>query len=255
MDIREIREKLTAAGIENAATEALWIKETIPEQELPRAVARRAAHEPLAYIFGEWEFFREKYAVNENCLVPRADTELLVEKACAFLPKGARFLDLCTGSGCVAISTLATRRDTTAVALDLSRGALALARKNAETNGVAPRVEFVLSDVLRAPDAALVGKFDAVLANPPYIAHAVLATLQEEVQKEPRMALDGGADGLDFYRAILRKWKSVLRPDGFFLLEIGYDQARSVGRIAADAGLSCEVFADLGGNDRVVFLH
>ena len=253
MQQREVRARLVAAGIENADGEARMLCESFSGMALEEAIARREAHEPLQYILGEWGFWRETYEVNEHCLVPRPDTEHLVEKAIARLPKGARFLDLCTGSGCVAVSVLASREDLHAVAVDLFPETLALAARNAARNGVEKRVALQLADVLQAPPFE--GQFAAILSNPPYIRTDVVATLSPEVKREPAAALDGGADGLDFYRAILEKWRSLLAPDGFFLFEIGYDQAEELQALAKEHGLSAEVFRDYGGNDRVVLLR
>ena len=247
-----VRRALTDAHIENAAHEARLLCEAFSGEALCAAVARRVASEPLQYILGEWGFWRETYEVSPDCLVPRPDTEHLVERAIALLPKDARFLDLCTGSGCVAISTLCSRPDTTALAVDLFEGTLALAARNATRNGVADRVQFLQADVLKTPPS--VGQFDAILSNPPYIATDVVDTLAAEVQHEPRAALDGGADGLVFYRAILTAWRPLLRPNGFFLFEIGYDQGDQLRALAREVGLVAEVYRDYGGNDRVVLI-
>jgi len=223
------------------------------EPALRAALARRTAGEPLQYIIGEWDFFRETYTVTPDCLIPRPDTELLVELAIEMLPPGARFADFCTGSGCVAISTLAARPDTRAVAVDVSAAALAVAGQNARRNGVAERIEFVEADIFGGH--LEVGKLDAVLANPPYIPTAVLPTLGRELAHEPAIALDGGGDGLRFYRRIIADYRAYLGGGGFMLLEIGYDQAVAVASIAADAGLDCEIRRDLGGNDRVAVVR
>ena len=248
-----LQERLLQAGVENAEMEARMLCEAFTGEALESAVERRCGGYPLQYILGEWGFWREEYEVSEHCLVPRPDTEHLVEKAIAMLPNGARFLDLCTGSGCVAISTLASRPDATALAVDLFEQTLALAERNAHKNGVADRVEFACADVLCAP--TIQGPFDAILSNPPYIPDAVVPTLSREVQHEPSAALCGGKDGLDFYRAILKKWRPLLAPGGFVLFEIGYDQADALRALAAERGLSAEVFRDYGGNDRVVLLR
>ena len=248
-----VREQLLQAGIENAEMEARMLCEAFSDEALTCAVERRCGGYPLQYILGEWGFWREEYEVSEHCLVPRPDTEHLVEKAIAMLPNGARFLDLCTGSGCVAISTLASRPDTTALAVDLFEPTLALAGRNARKNGVADRLELARADVLCDP--VIQGPFDAILSNPPYIPDAVVPTLSREVQHEPSAALCGGRDGLDFYRAIVEKWRTLLSPDGFVLFEIGYDQADALRALAAEHGLSAEVFRDYGGNDRVVLLR
>lgn len=253
MTYGEIRERLQAAGIENAAGEARILCESLTGEALERAVERRATHYPLQYILGEWGFWRENYEVSEHCLIPRPDTETLVEKAVEMLPNGARFLDLCTGSGCVAISTLASRTDTCAVAVELFEPTLALAKRNARQNGVDTRFEGVLADVLKTPP--VLGDFDAILSNPPYIRADVMQGLSAEVKHEPFAALCGGVDGLDFYRAILQKWRALLRPNGFFLLEIGFDQAAALCELARANGLFATVYRDLGGNDRVVLIR
>ena len=250
---QEIRQRLALCGIENAEAEARMLCEAFSGEALEKAVEKRCTHYPLQYILGVWGFWREEYEVSEHCLVPRPDTEHLVEKAVALLPGGARFLDLCTGSGCVAISTLASRKDTTAVAVDLFRPTLELAGRNAKRNGVSERLELVRGDVLAGP--CVCGPFDAILSNPPYIPDAIVPTLASEVRHEPAAALCGGADGLDFYRAILEGWSSLLAPGGFILFEIGYDQADALRALAKEHGRCTEVFRDFGGNDRVVLLH
>lgn len=252
----QITEKLLSSGVENARWEARLLCESLTGEALAAAVERRCTGYPLQYLLGQWEFYRETYEVNENCLIPRADTEVLVEKAVSLLPQGARFLDLCTGSGCVAISTLCARPDAEAVAVDLFEKTLELALRNAARNGVAQRMTGMLADVLAAPPTELTeGGFDAILSNPPYIRAEVMPTLQREVQHEPAAALCGGADGLDFYRAILERWSRLLRPRGFFLFEIGYDQAQALEELGAKYGFSHTVWRDYGGNDRVVMLQ
>lgn len=255
MQENEVRERLAAAGIENAASEARWLCEALSGNALTVAVEKRAQHYPLQYLLGEWDFYHEVYEVNEHCLIPRSDTELLVEKAVELLPKGARFLDLCTGSGCVAVSTLCARPDTTAMAVDLFEETLAVAKRNAARNGVADRVAFQKADVLQAPTGHFEKGYDAILSNPPYIKKEAMKTLQQEVLHEPSAALLGGEDGLDFYRSILQKWESLLAPNGFFLFEIGYDQASDMQVLASQYGYTCCVWKDLGGNDRTVLLR
>ncbi len=255
MQKSELCKRLEAAGIENAAMEAVWLLERFSGEALEQAIDRRCRHYPLQYLLGEWEFYRETYEVSENCLIPRPDTELLVEQAIKRLPPGARFLDLCTGSGCVAISTLCARPDTSAVAVDLFDSTLELAQRNALRNGVAERIELSRADVLDLPPCEWQGEFSAILSNPPYIRAADMLTLQPEVCHEPAAALDGGRDGLDFYRAILKNWRQVLTPGGFLLLEIGYDQAAELSQLADEQGLCATVFRDFGGNDRVVLVN
>ena len=252
-ELSEIKARLLAANVENADLEARMLCEKLAGEALEQAVQKRCTHYPLQYILGEWGFYRESYEVSEHCLVPRPDTEHLVEQAIARLPKGARFLDLCTGSGCVAISTLCSRPDTSAVAVDLFEETLALAARNAVRNGVDARVTFRRADVLAGCEEE--GVYDAILSNPPYIRADVMPTLSDEVKCEPPAALLGGEDGLDFYRAILLKWKKALKRGGFFLFEIGYDQAQDLKALADAHGLCATVFRDYGGNDRVVLLQ
>ena len=272
MTYRQLCVLLQDAKIEDAEWDALCLMEhfcavspsllrATPNRDfenaaLADAIRRRVSHEPLQYILGEWEFYRQKYEVNPDCLIPRADTEILVETAIRLLPVGAHFADLCTGSGCIAVSTLAERPDTTSVALEKFPATLALAERNAKKNGVSARFCGVCADVL-SPTPALQKEapFDAILSNPPYIRANEIATLSPEVHAEPAAALDGGEDGLLFYRAILKNYTSLLKENGFFLFEIGFDQADALRRYGEERGFSqCRVLKDYGGNDRVVHL-
>jgi release factor glutamine methyltransferase len=255
VNFEEIMSKLSASGIENARFEAEQMMRSLPSDQLPKALERRCAGYPLQYLLGEWDFCHETYEVSEDCLIPRADTELLVERAAKLLPASARFLDLCTGSGCIAISTLCARPDTCAVAVEFYEKTMALAQRNATRNGVGERLAFLRADVLCPPPASLQGGFHAILSNPPYIRADVMQTLQREVQHEPPAALCGGEDGLDFYRAILTHWAPLLAPDGFLLFEIGYDQREALAALAEKHGFSHTGWRDLGGNDRVVLLQ
>ncbi len=224
-----------------------------PSSALEHAVRGRAERRPLQYLLGEWPFYRQIYEVSPACLIPRADTETLVERAVARLPKGAFFADLCTGSGCIAVSALCERPDASALAVDLSQAALSLAARNAARNGVADRLTLRAADVLNfVPEYP---RPAAILSNPPYIRTSELETLSPEVRSEPRMALDGGEDGLRFYRALLRIAREWLEPDGFCLFEIGYDQADDLRRMAAENGFTCSILRDYGGNDRVAELQ
>ena len=205
--------------------------------------SRRLAGEPLAYILGKWEFYGLELNVDPDVLIPRVDTEVLVQEAIqAYLGRknDPRVLDLCCGSGCIA---LAVAENTTAevTAADVSETALGYARKNlADT---AARV--VQSDLF----SALGGEtFDVIVCNPPYIATAVIETLSPEVQAEPREALDGGADGLDVYRRLAAEYAEHLNPGGVLLLEIGYDQGESVPALFGGG----RVYKDYAGNDRIV---
>ena len=220
--------------------------------ELDSLLERRAEREPLQYILGYAYFCDEKYYLNRDTLIPRSDTEMLVTVAVRLLRFKGRFADLCTGSGCVAISTLARRLDMTAVAVDISEGAIEMARKNASENGVADKLELVCADIRSMP---LEGQFDAILSNPPYIKSSVVDTLSPEVAHEPRLALDGGEDGLDYYRFIIANYEKHLAEGGFFAFEIGYDQKDEITRLAEELGMSCEIAVDYSDNPRVAVLR
>ena len=272
MTLRQICEALQDAGIENAREEAILLvcalfgksRATLladpdadfESEALYAALDKRIERYPLQYIFGTWSFFGEEYRVSEDCLIPRSDTELLVEYAIKALPQNARFADLCTGSGCIAVSTLAHRPDCKATAVDVFPKTLALATENAEKNGVRERFSPVLSDLLEEPSSELLAgaPFDAILSNPPYIRSAVVDALEPELFFEPRAALDGGADGLVFYRKIVEDFLPHLKADGRFIFEIGFDQADDLCAIAAANGLFCEIHNDLSGNPRMAVL-
>lgn len=208
---------------------------------------RRAAREPLQYILGETEFMGLTFHVEPGVLIPRADTEILVEKALAWMKPGARVLDIGTGSGAIAVSLAKLGRQAQVTAVDVSNRALEIARRNAERNGAA--VEFVKSDCF----SALKGrKYDMIVSNPPYISEDEMRGLMPEVTREPELALFGGADGLDFYRRISREAPEYLNEGGCLLFEIGWLQKDAVSALVkAHIG---EPFAlrDYGQNWRVV---
>ena len=222
--------------------------------ELDEAVIKRCSRYPLQYILGYWDFCHETYRITKDTLIPRQDTEKLVELATKLLPKDARFIDLCTGSGCVAISTLASRTDCRAVGVDLFENTLEIARENAESNRVGDRIGFIRADVLDSGFMDELGDFDCILSNPPYIESEQISLLDEELFFEPKAALDGGDDGLDFYRVLIGEYGKYLRRDGFMLLEIGADQGKSIGELCVQKGYRCEIYKDYGGNDRVAFI-
>lgn len=264
MKFSEAIKALRDGGIENPKLEARMIFEdlcgkssvslSLEDVESPladEAVRRRCEGEPLQYILGKVSFFREEYFVSPSCLIPRSDTEILVEYATAHLKDGARFLDLCTGSGCVAISTLKNTKNTSAVAVDISEKAIFSAKKNAIHNGVESRVEFINGDALEwAPE----GKFDALLCNPPYIDEAVYKTLAREIFYEPKSALVAEDGGLRFYKNIIPMYESKIKHGGFMAFEIGYDQAEAIKEIAIKNGLCAKILKDYQGNDRVAVI-
>ncbi len=243
--MRHTRDRFLTAGIENAANEArhifsfvlgLSLSELLmrsevtlskKEEETVNVLAeKRLSGIPLAYVLGTSDFFGRSFFVSPAVLIPRPETEQLVEEALLRLPEKGHFWDLCTGSGCIGATLAAERQDVTGIACDLSDEALAIAEKNAYKLRVSDRLQFRHHDLLGGmPDWGLA---DMIISNPPYIQTRVLPTLDAEViDREPTMALDGGADGLDFYR-VLAKAASCLKPKGWLLLEIGYDQKEAV---------------------------
>jgi len=228
-----------------------------PELGAVRAlVQRRAKREPLQHLVGSTSFCGLDIAVSPAALIPRPETETLVELALAALqragPAEPEVLDFGTGTGCVAVALAAQCAGARVHALDLSEAALALARKNAGRHGLAERIHFHQGDGFRALPAGL--RFDVLVSNPPYIPTADIATLQPEVRDfDPRGALDGGADGLDFYRLLAGEAPSWLKPGGGLFAEFGDGQAESITRLFADAGWTrVAVHRDLDGRPRVV---
>ena len=267
MTLSEVRGRLSDAGIADADAEARLLFSHVSglpahrligsdpdcsDPALGDLLARRLDRVPLAYLIGEAAFYRESYRVTPDVLIPRPDTEILVDEAIGRIPAGARFADLCCGSGCIGISVLKNRPDLTCEAIDLSPAAVALTRENAEKNGVLDRLAASRADLFALP-AGFSG-FDAILSNPPSIARSVIPTLSPEVRNEPTAALDGGEDGLAFYREIARRLPSLLSPGGIALLEIGYDQADAVTKIFSEVGCAPTILSDYGGNPRVACL-
>jgi release factor glutamine methyltransferase len=215
-------------------------------------VERRRKHEPMAYILGEREFYGRPFTVNRDVLIPRPDTETLVERALAALSEGGRLLDLCTGSGAVVISLLAERPALHAVASDLSARALEVAAANASRHGVNERLTLRQGDLwsVLQPDE----RFSCITANPPYIGAVEIPELAPDVRDhEPHLALDAGADALSFYRRIAAEAPQRLEPGGVVCVEVGIHQAEPVAELFRTAGLE-EVRAtrDLAGIERVV---
>ena len=226
-------------------------EEELTEEEqkhMEIAVKERVRRVPLQYILGTQEFMGLSFSVNENVLIPRQDTEVLAEEAIRFLPPDGRLLDLCTGSGCIALTVKCKVPGALVVASDISKTAIMTAKENQKA--LEATVEWVVSDLF----SGIRGTFDVITCNPPYIPTEVIQTLQPEVRDfEPREALDGGADGLDFYRRIVPEAGSFLAEGGVLLLEIGYDQGEAVSGLMEEAGFEeIRVIRDLAGKDRVV---
>jgi len=210
---------------------------------------RRKMHIPLQHITGEQEFMGLSFIVNEHVLVPRQDTEVLVETVLKDMKPGVKILDMCTGSGCILISLMKHGKDLAGVGVDISKQALTVARENADRLGV--DVEFVHSDLFECVQ----GKYDVIVSNPPYIRSEVIRGLQEEVRlHDPMLALDGKEDGLYFYRRIIKESPKFLKQKGSIYLEIGHDQGKEVSELLTEAGFArVTVKKDLAGLDRVVF--
>lgn len=213
--------------------------------------ARRLTREPLQYITGEAPFFRRVFTVDSRVLIPRPETELLCSLALELLPEqtGVSVLDLCCGSGCIGL-TLAAERPSLRVTLsDLSPDALSVAEENARRFGL--QVSFHCGDLTEGLPS---GFFDCVISNPPYIPSPECPCLQPEVLREPALALDGGPDGLDFYRRMMQESVRVLRKPGYLLLEVGAGEAEKVCGMMKSAGFSCpEIREDLNGIPRMVY--
>lgn len=220
------------------------------------AIDKRITHYPLQYIVGEWEFMGIPFKVNENVLIPRQDTEILVEKALEII--GSEFekikgkisvMDMCTGSGCIGISVAKKCQNTSVTCVDISKAALEVAKENGKLNGV-KNISFIESDLFENVN----GKFNVIISNPPYITSAEIKKLMPEVKDfEPHLALDGDSDGLKFYKLIINQSKEYLNENGYILFEIGCDQGEQVKKLLFEKGYTdIEVLKDLGGNDRVV---
>lgn len=265
---REGKETLERAGIAEAGLDAWYLLgyvtgisrasyygdpgRVVTEEDLCRyreCIEKRAVHIPLQHITGEQEFMGLSFRVNDQVLIPRQDTETLVEEALKYAMPGMRVLDLCTGSGCILISLLHFCPGLTGVGSDISAEALKMARTNGQRLHVEERAQWLCGDLFEK----VTGAFDLIVSNPPYIRSAEIEELQEEVRLyDPRIALDGAEDGLLFYRRIIEESKSYLKNGGRLLFEIGCDQGRDVAELLENAGYTeVSVKKDLAGLDRV----
>ncbi len=261
------KKQLEDAGIEEAALDARLLLEYIchtdrnallvhgdsvrsdlEEQFYRMVIEKRAQRIPLQHITGQQEFMGLTFKVNEHVLIPRQDTEILVEEAMRYLSDGMRILDICTGSGCILLSLLKYSNECEGLGVDISDDALAVARENAQNLGL--EAEFRHSDLLEKVE----GKFDMIVSNPPYIETAVIDTLMPEVREhEPMLALDGREDGLYFYRRIVEQCTSYMTRGARLFFEIGYDQGEAVKDMMIHKGFcEVEIIKDYAGLDRVV---
>lgn len=270
----ETRRKLKSSGIEAFALEARLLASAAAgktkeeflrdlsfyvnsdyEAKVAELTEKRLTGEPIAYVTGEWEFYGLPMTVNRDVLIPRVDTEVLVEKAIEELKNmtGHRVLDLCTGSGCIGIAIAANIPDAKVILVDKSLKAMRVARANVLRNNMTRSVTCVDADARQVPPM-LLGRYDMIVSNPPYIPTADIETLDGSVRdNEPHEALDGGADGLDFYRDIAKKWKVLLRDGGRLLFECGIGQAGDVRAIMEENGFEdIRVHKDTLDIERVV---
>lgn len=262
------KDRLEKAGIQEAALDARLLLEevcrtdrntllvhgdrAVTEEEETRFrifIERRSTHEPLQQITGWQEFMGLRFSVTEDVLVPRQDTETLVEEVMRYLRDGMEILDVCTGSGCILLSLLRYSNGCRGVGCDISEKALAVAGQNAKELGIS--AQFIQSDLFESIE----GRFEYIVSNPPYIRKDMIPTLMEEVRDhEPLIALDGGEDGLDFYRKITREATEHLYSGGMLFFEIGYDQGEAVKLLMEEEGYEeVTVSQDLAGLDRVVY--
>ena len=229
-------------------------RRAVTDDEVKRVnetAARRAGGEPLQYILGETEFMSLPFKVNRSTLIPRSDTETLVEHVLEYMNgEACNILDVGAGTGCIGISLAHYNKNARVTELDINTDALNTAKENAEINGVSDRVKFVRADILNEiPD----GSYDIIVSNPPYIETAVIGTLQTEVKDyEPISALDGGEDGLTFYRRITEIAPKMLKKNGLLAFEIGFDQGKSVKKLMGKNYNNIRIIKDLCGNDRVI---
>ncbi len=259
--------QLQAAGVKAANTDARLLLEFVcqtgmntlfshPDKEISKEeeilykefILRRKKGEPVQYITGEQEFMGLNFKTDPSTLIPRLDTESVVEDALSELHDGMRILDLCTGSGCILLSLLKYSNDCIGIGTDISAKAVELAQLNSQRLGI--EATFLQGDLFEGVE----GKFDMILSNPPYIETAVIETLDDEVRKfEPMSALDGGEDGLVFYRRIAKEAKRYLKRGAVLIFEIGYNQGESVPGILSEEGYQeIVVKKDLAGLNRTV---
>ena len=262
------KDRLEKAGIQEAALDARLLLEEVcgtdrntllvhgdravteeEETQFRIYIERRSTHEPLQQITGWQEFMGLRFSVTEDVLVPRQDTETLVEEVMRYLRDGMEILDVCTGSGCILLSLLRYSNGCRGVGCDISEKALAVAGQNAKELGIS--AQFIQSDLFESIE----GRFEYIVSNPPYIRKDMIPTLMEEVRDhEPLIALDGGEDGLDFYRKITREATEHLYSGGMLFFEIGYDQGEAVKLLMEEEGYEeVTVSQDLAGLDRVVY--
>lgn len=271
MTFATLKDKLSFVGSSEPRSEALLLLRSFfgvspsstllhpdwdyDDEVLEAAVLKRADGYPLQYIIGEVCFYGAKIRVTPDCLIPRPETEQLCEYLAHFLPERAHVLELCTGSGCIPISILKARNDITCRSVELLASTVKLARENRDLNGISPdRLEIECADALKIDPYTRLGMYNVIISNPPYIRTDEINDLSAEVLHEPRVALDGGNDGLVFYRKFLTSYSPMLKPDGYFAFEIGHDQGEAIMSLSNELGFACRVEKDFSRNDRFAFV-
>lgn len=235
--------------------------DTVRDADVKEALSlanRRAAGEPLQYLIGSWTFLDETFFVGPGVLIPRPETEMLTLKCEAFLNKREApvVYDLCAGSGCIGLSLAKRCQNARVYLVERYDDALCYLRKNVDKIADPARMSIVQGDVLLGAQAfSSLPLADLIVSNPPYIPTSELPTLQREVQKEPQTALDGGEDGLLFYRCFAEKWRAALKPDGMFAFECGEGQGQAIAALFAQYDMTSEIQFDLQGLDRFVFVR
>lgn len=236
---------------------SLCYREKAPDRssEIEDIIKRRKSGEPLSYVLGKTDFFGLSLNVSNACLTPRADTEVVCEKAIEFLKnkKCQDVLDICTGSGCIALA-VAANTDSRIDALDISEKAIEIAEKNSKETFLQDKVHFSICDVLSDDFLKITKKYDLIISNPPYIPTKDIENLSEEVKKEPISALDGGEDGLVFYRRFLKTLPNMLKKGGKIIFETGYDQKEDMENLISKYGYKHEFFYDYSKNIRGVII-
>jgi release factor glutamine methyltransferase len=249
-DFAGVTARLKQAGIESPRLEARVLLNHAEDEQLETLIQRRCAREPLAYVLGEKEFWSLSFAVGRGALIPRPETETLIEAALKNFPNGEmalNILDLGTGSGCLLLTLLRLYPRARGIGVDASPDALQWARMNASRLGVEDRCTLQSGNWIEG----ITPRFDLIVCNPPYVTHGEMAGLAPELAFEPAAALDGGEDGLEAYRALAPQLRGVLAPGGVVLLEIGASQARAVTDILKSSGPCVStILADLAGRDR-----
>lgn len=256
MMARQLLNKVTGKSLERLLVDGNALAAEHECQAVEDGIRRLLEGEPLAYVLGEWEFYGLPMLVSRDVLIPRDDTCAVASLAiqqCLFLGKDPRILDLCCGSGCIGLAVASRVRDARVALADISRDALNIAKKNIQLNHMGGRVSCVSADA-REPATAFLGKFDLIVSNPPYVTAAEMQELPHEVRDyEPDLALFGGEDGLDFYRSIVKNYRSALKPGGIICFEFGMGQGNAVCTILENNGfLILERVKDYNDRERAV---